>query len=86
MDRGFWSYGLFWQIQRRQAFFGIRLRRGVKLKTLRNAGAGRPAGDMENAQNVAEKVCVERPARPAEIADVAGDLAITCRGFVPARW
>ena len=35
MDRGFWSFGLFWQIQRRQAFFGIRLRRGVKLKTLR---------------------------------------------------
>ena len=38
MDRGFWSYGLFWQIQRRQAFFGIRLRRGVLLKTLKNLG------------------------------------------------
>ena len=38
MDRGFWSYGLFWQVQRRQAFFGIRLRRGVKLKTLRQLG------------------------------------------------
>jgi hypothetical protein len=38
MDRGFWSYGLFWQIQRRQAFFGIRLRRGVLLKTSKNLG------------------------------------------------
>ncbi len=38
MDRGFWSYGLFWQVQRRQAFFGIRLRRGVKLKTLKRLG------------------------------------------------
>ena len=38
MDRGFWSFGLFWQIQRHQAFFGIRLRRGVKLKTLKLLG------------------------------------------------
>lgn len=38
MDRGFWSYGLFWQVQRRQAFFGIRQRRSVKLKTLRKLG------------------------------------------------
>lgn len=38
MDRGFWSYGLFWQIQRCQAFFAIRLRRGVKLKTLKRLG------------------------------------------------
>jgi hypothetical protein len=38
MDRGFWNYGLFWQIQRRQAFFGIRLRAGVSLKTLKTLG------------------------------------------------
>jgi len=38
MDRGFWSYGLFWQIQRRQAFFGIRQRRRVPLKKLRQLG------------------------------------------------
>jgi hypothetical protein len=38
MDRGFWSYGLFWQVQRRQAFFGIRLRKSVSLKTLRKLG------------------------------------------------
>lgn len=38
MDRGFWSFGLFWKIQRRQAFFGIRQRRRVTLKTLRQLG------------------------------------------------
>lgn len=38
MDRGFWSFGLFWQIQRRQAFFGIRLRRGVNVKTRKSLG------------------------------------------------
>jgi hypothetical protein len=38
IDRGFWSFGLFWQIQQQQAFFGIRLRRRVKLKRLRQLG------------------------------------------------
>jgi hypothetical protein len=38
MDRGFWSYGLFWQIQRQNAFFGIRLMKGVRVKTLRRLG------------------------------------------------
>jgi hypothetical protein len=35
IDRGFWSYGLFWQIQNQGAFFGIRLMAGVHLRTLR---------------------------------------------------
>jgi hypothetical protein len=38
MDKGFWSYGLFRQIQDNKAFFAIRLMRGVKLKTLRSLG------------------------------------------------
>jgi len=38
MDRGFWSYGLFWQVARHQAYFGIRLRRGVNLKTREQLG------------------------------------------------
>ena len=38
LDRGFWSYGLFWQIQWREAFFGIRLRTGVLLKTSKSLG------------------------------------------------
>lgn len=39
LDRGFWSYGLFWQIQNRQAFFGIRRFKTAKLKTLRRLGS-----------------------------------------------
>lgn len=38
VDRGFWSYGLFWQIQNLRAFFGIRLFKSAKLKTLRRLG------------------------------------------------
>jgi hypothetical protein len=44
MDRGFVSYGLFWQIQRRGAFFGTRLKKGIKYKsgpTCRSRCAGR---------------------------------------------
>lgn len=33
IDRGFFSYGLFWQIQNRGAYFGIRLKKDVKFKT-----------------------------------------------------
>lgn len=40
MDRGFWSYGLFWQIQLQQAFFALRLRRGVKLRRVKRLGSG----------------------------------------------
>jgi len=40
MDKGFWSYGLFWQIASQQAFFAIRLFATAKLKTLRRFGAG----------------------------------------------
>jgi hypothetical protein len=38
MDRGFWSFGLFCRIQQREAFFAIRLRRGVQMKRLRQLG------------------------------------------------
>jgi hypothetical protein len=38
MDRGYWSYGLFWQIQNRQAYFAIRLRAKVKLKHVKQLG------------------------------------------------
>lgn len=38
LDRGFWSYGIFWQIQRQGAFFGIRLFKTARLKTLRRLG------------------------------------------------
>jgi hypothetical protein len=38
LDAGFWSYGLLWAIQNRQAFFALRLKGGVKLKTLKRLG------------------------------------------------
>lgn len=38
MDKGFWSYGLFCQIQKREAFFAIRLMRGTGLKSLKQLG------------------------------------------------
>jgi hypothetical protein len=40
MDRGFWSYGLFWQAQQRGAFFAVRLRKQVKYQVLRQLGPG----------------------------------------------
>jgi hypothetical protein len=40
MDRGFWSYALFWQIAQQGAFFGIRLRSNISMKTVKKLGAG----------------------------------------------
>jgi hypothetical protein len=39
IDRGFWSYGLFCQVRRREAHFAIRLMSGLALKTLQPLGA-----------------------------------------------
>jgi hypothetical protein len=39
MDRGFWSYGLFWLIQQQRAYFGIRLRAGVLLRHVKWLGS-----------------------------------------------
>lgn len=38
MDRGFISYGLFWQIQNRGAYFGTRLKKDLKYKLVRRLG------------------------------------------------
>jgi hypothetical protein len=40
MDRGFFHYGLFAQVQRAGGFFAIRRTRGPKFKTLRTLGPG----------------------------------------------
>jgi hypothetical protein len=40
MDRGFWSYGAFWQIQMQQAFFAIRKIKQVKWRVLRRLDRG----------------------------------------------
>lgn len=39
MDRGFISYGLFWQIQNSKAFFGTRLKKNMNFKRVRKLGA-----------------------------------------------
>jgi hypothetical protein len=38
MDRGFFSYGMFWAIQQQKAFFAIRLKAGVRLEPIRSLG------------------------------------------------
>lgn len=38
MDRGFWSYGLFWQVQGQGAYFAVRLMAGVRPRTSRKLG------------------------------------------------
>ena len=38
VDRGFWSFGLFWQIQNQRAFFATRLKAGIPLRTLKVLG------------------------------------------------
>jgi len=38
MDAGFWSYGLFWEIQQRQAFFATRLTSKAGLRRVRALG------------------------------------------------
>lgn len=38
LDRGFWSYGLFWEIQNQDAWFGIRLFKTAGLKHVRKLG------------------------------------------------
>lgn len=38
MDRGFISYGLFWDIQQRGAYFGTRLRKDLKYQKLQQLG------------------------------------------------
>jgi hypothetical protein len=40
MDRGFWSYRLFWKVQNRGAFFAVRLRKQVKFQELGALGPG----------------------------------------------
>lgn len=40
LDRGFWSYGLFHQIQNRKAFFAIRLSKQIRLRRVKCLGNG----------------------------------------------
>jgi Transposase DDE domain len=38
LDRGFWSYGLFHQVQARNAYFAIRLSAGIRLQSVKRLG------------------------------------------------
>lgn len=38
LDRGFWSYGLFHQIQKQKAFFAIRLSKQINLRRMKRLG------------------------------------------------
>ena len=38
VDRGFISYGMFWEIQYRHAFFGTRLKKGIRFKKIEQLG------------------------------------------------
>ena len=38
MDRGFFSYGLFWEIQGLHAYFGTRLKKGIKYRKVKQLG------------------------------------------------
>ena len=38
LDAGFWSYGFFWDVQNKDAFFALRLTQKAKFKTIRKLG------------------------------------------------
>ena len=63
MDQGFWSYGLFHQIQQAGAYFGIRLHPGVKMKTLKRLDShvrlvrwNTPTGPRWRGMNLPESI------------------------------
>lgn len=63
MDQGFWSYGLFHQIQDARAFFAIRQYPGVRMKTLQRLGPkdrlvrwNKPTGPRWCGQNLPKSI------------------------------
>jgi hypothetical protein len=60
IDRGFWSYALFWQIQRQLAYFAIRQRKQVKFKTLAQRGPGDYLVEWTPASSAAKKAIKEQ--------------------------
>jgi hypothetical protein len=59
MDRNFFTYSLFWRVQRRGAFFATRLRKQVKLKTLSSLGQGDRLVEWQPASSQAKKAIKE---------------------------
>lgn len=67
MDRGFWSFALFYQIAQQQAFFGIRLRSKIPLKTVKRLGPGDRLVVWRPSRKAASKGLVSRKTLPREI-------------------
>lgn len=67
MDRGFWSFALFWQIAEQQAFFGIRLRSKIPLKTVKKLGPGDRLVVWRPSKQSQKKGLVSRKSLPREI-------------------
>lgn len=53
MDAGFWSYGLFWEIQNRGAYFALRLTQKAKFRTLKKLSANEKLVRWEPATRAA---------------------------------
>jgi hypothetical protein len=60
MDRNFFTYSLFWRVQQKDAFFVTRLRKQVKLKTLRQLGRGDRLVSWTPSSSAAKKAIKER--------------------------
>ena len=67
MDRGFWSYALFWQIAQQNAFFALRLRRGIPLKTVRKLGKGDRLVTWQPSKKSRQKGLSRREGLPRQI-------------------
>jgi len=67
MDRGFWSFALFWQIAQQRAFFGIRLRSKIPLKTVKKLGPGDRLAVWRPSRKAYRKGIVSRKTLPREI-------------------
>lgn len=79
MDRGFWSYALFWQIAQQHAFFAIRLRSNIPLKTVKRLGSGDRLVTWRPCRKSRRKGLVSWEGLPREITLRVVDYQI--RGF-----
>lgn len=79
MDRGFWSYALFWQIAQQHAFFAIRLRSNIPLQTVKRLGSGDRLVTWRPCRKSRRKGLVSWEGLPREITLRVVDYQI--RGF-----
>jgi hypothetical protein len=83
MDRGFWNYHLFWQIQRQKAYFAIRLRKNVSLKKTRSLGKSDLLAEWKRPRSKKQKrACPESPDMPPALSLRVVQYQV--RGFRPS--